>query len=422
MSRGLIVTRFTFAVLLMLISVSAHAAKLQIKIRATNKTDTTRPVKVRSSLPPGVTTNDIISTAGLDIGYDVKSDTYFVYGTIDIAPMDIVVRDVEIRDIWVLSEDEIRALSDRAAALAQALARTDLLEEARAPRDQADALSAQILREQRANSIMVVPPVQHIAAFEENRKRLSELRESVGKLEDLALAEGIDVGGELLGAAREAEAPRTRGYLPETYGDVTLRISVFNPSVARIKPVEIHRELPRELGIEDVLESDGLTVREDAETGCVFLSGDGSTLPPRATKLFQVKLRDKWNVHEPRIAHLREYGETLHDLSQQRKKIPSVAATLSGALARIKAVEKARGPSEWSSDYVAFYRQQGKELDEIEAIFNRVDEAIAPLFTKQGFAVPAPDRKTTWLVIWSILGFLGIVSLLFFIRWFGRSE
>ncbi len=420
MVRGLAIG--CWVILLLVAAGRVDAAKLQIKIRATNKTSESREVPVRSALPAGITTNDILSTAGLSVGYDVKSDSYYVHGTIELAPKQIVTRDVEVRDIWVIPEGDVEALATRATALGQALARTDVVEDAKGSRDEAARIAEEILREQRANSIVVVPPVQHIAAFEENRTRMTALRKAVGALEDLALGKGIDVGGELIGAPLEAELPRTRGYLPDSYGEVVLRISVFNPSVARVKRIDLRRDLPSELGIEDVLDAGGLMVREDADSDITYLVGDGSSLPPRETKVFEVTLRDKWNVHAPRIVHLREYGEKLRELSQQRKKIPSVADTLSVALEQLEALEERRGPEEWSSEYVAFYRQQGRDLDQIEKVFNRVDEALAPLFTTKGFTVPAPDRKTTWLVIWSILGFLGIVSFLFFIRWFGRSE
>jgi uncharacterized membrane protein YuzA (DUF378 family) len=36
--------------------------------------------------------------------------------------------------------------------------------------------------------------------------------------------------------------------------------------------------------------------------------------------------------------------------------------------------------------------------------------------------VPRPDKRTTWIIIYIILGFLGIFSLLFFLRWFGKGK
>ncbi len=39
--------------------------------------------------------------------------------------------------------------------------------------------------------------------------------------------------------------------------------------------------------------------------------------------------------------------------------------------------------------------------------------------TKYGFKAKPPSMKTTWLIIYVILGFLALMSLLFFLRWYG---
>ena len=43
---------------------------------------------------------------------------------------------------------------------------------------------------------------------------------------------------------------------------------------------------------------------------------------------------------------------------------------------------------------------------------------LPPLLKK----IQAPTPKTTWIIIYIILGFLAVVSLLFFARWFGRGR
>jgi len=55
-------------------------------------------------------------------------------------------------------------------------------------------------------------------------------------------------------------------------------------------------------------------------------------------------------------------------------------------------------------------------------VVNRIDAALKPLSPQLGFKIPAPDKRTTWLVIYAILGFLALISLLFFLRWFARSS
>jgi cytoskeletal protein RodZ len=41
--------------------------------------------------------------------------------------------------------------------------------------------------------------------------------------------------------------------------------------------------------------------------------------------------------------------------------------------------------------------------------------------SRLGFKVKAPSPKTTWLLIYVILGFLAVLSVLFFLRWYHRT-
>jgi hypothetical protein len=44
-----------------------------------------------------------------------------------------------------------------------------------------------------------------------------------------------------------------------------------------------------------------------------------------------------------------------------------------------------------------------------------------PKSTRIGIPGKPPTMKSTWMIIYIILGFLAIMSLLFFLRWFGKT-
>jgi hypothetical protein len=109
-------------------------------------------------------------------------------------------------------------------------------------------------------------------------------------------------------------------------------------------------------------------------------------------------------------------------LTSGRGNIQAVETSLRGALETLEAIKDKKGPETLNPAYIAFYRRQADQLDDVEQVLNRVDSALKPLETKRGFDIPAPDKKTTWLIIYMILGFLALVSLLFFLRWYVRSS
>ena len=58
---------------------NALAAKLVLRIKAVNPIDKSQVVSIKSNLPQGVGTNDVLSLDGLELGYDVGNDLYYVH-------------------------------------------------------------------------------------------------------------------------------------------------------------------------------------------------------------------------------------------------------------------------------------------------------------------------------------------------------
>jgi hypothetical protein len=93
-------------------------------------------------------------------------------------------------------------------------------------------------------------------------------------------------------------------------------------------------------------------------------------------------------------------------------------------IGQLVAIEKEDGPETLDQHYVAFFRDQARRLDRLEDQINRVKSALKPRSntSKMGFKAKPPSMKTTWLIIYIILGFLALFSILFFLRWYGKSK
>ena len=61
--------------------------------------------------------------------------------------------------------------------------------------------------------------------------------------------------------------------------------------------------------------------------------------------------------------------------------------------------------------------------DSVSADASAPKEALTPLdkTTKYGFRAKPPSMKSTWLIIYIILSFLLVLSLLFFLRWYVKT-
>ena len=400
---------------------SAYAGKVKLKLSAVNPRDNEDSIEMRADLPSRVTTNDIISLGGMELRYDVKNDIYYVYEKIEFANKGLVEREIELDDIWQIEDKEITALEKKATELADMLSGSKYSEKSAAELEQIKEKTEKLKKSQAENSVSKVSVIKHIQAYETNLKDLQQAKHGLGQLENYALSAGLNPGDNLSGDDKGAAVPNRDIHYPVEYGTAELKITVKNGTADTRNLSELRKDLPPEVNIDDIIDSNELQVSFDEAKGCVYLHKRDVEVAPRSAVVFTVKIRDKWNVNGPRIKYLHESAEELRITTSGRKTIEAVENTIKKAIADLEAIAREEGPTAFGPAYVVFYRRQADRLDAVESVLNRIEAAIRPLETKKGFDIPAPDKKTTWIIIYSILGFLGIVSMLFLLRWFVKS-
>jgi len=402
----------------------AAASQVILRIQAGNPIDRPQKVQVKSHLPERVTPNDILDRAGLDVGFDIDRNTYYVHREVELGPRQIAVYDVVLRDLWVIPEEELAALRLRAKGLAEKLKGQSAAATAEDLRREVEKGLDQIAQQQAQNAIAAgANPLQHIRAYDANLEALGKVKRLIGRMENLLLAAGIDPGG-LVGAAA-AEAPRREPELPaEGYRTATIRIQARNTSPTESRKVSIRRDLPREIGPADILDGGGLQIGRDAKTGRSYVYRDSVEIPAGETVTFAVTLRDKWNVHASRLATLRTNAVELLEKVRAQGKYASVEKDLAAIAAAADAIAAEQGPTEVNEQYVAFYRGQRERIAGLEDRLYRIESALRPIVagSRYGFTLKPPTPKTTWLIIYTIIVFLGLLSLIFMLRWLGRSK
>lgn len=411
--------------LLILFALPARAGRVALRIWAANPTNTVRTVQIKSNLPARVREEHILEKDGLNVGYDVKDDVYYVHKTIELGPKKVVEYRVELEDIWVIPEDDLDAFLKHTDQLVDKLKGTDHFESVQETKDRIAASIARILEHQRKNAVKSnINALGHIKAYDENILTLGAMKKDVGDLENLVLGAGKDPG-QLLGEIRGAMKPsRDIEMDAEDYKEVIIRLTVRNPSVTQTQKIPIKRRLPPEVKVNDVLDPDGLDVLTDPATGGCYVYKKEVIIPPEETVTFKIRIRDKWDVNGPRIEILAEDADKLLTAVASRKKYPTIEQKLSGLMEQLTGIKEEEKPTKLNAEYVAFFRNQAKRLDSIELQINRISSILKPMdkSTKLGFKAKPPSTKSTWMIIYIILGFLALMSLLFFLRWFGKTK
>jgi hypothetical protein len=341
---------------------------------------------------------------------------------VELTPGEIRNFNVVMRDIWNLDPAEIERYRKRAAALSSMLSGSEYSAECTHELEQVTSELDDIVKRQKSKKITAVPPIEHIQAYEKNLKLFQDVKNRVGKMENLALAAGINPGDNLIGDDVSASIPRRDALKPQEFGEAIMKVTVRNPSPTQSAKTDVRANLPAELSVDDVIDAGGLQVRYDSKEKVAYVFKYGVELDPGQTIVYKVRIHDKWNINGKRMKFLQDKANELLLRCSGRNGIEAVVNTLNEAVTALEKIMKEKGPTELNPAYIAYYRRQSDRLDKIEKTLNRVDAALKPQETKRGFDLPAPDRKTTWLIIYAILGFLAVISMLFFLRWFVKNS
>ncbi|MBN2301829.1 MAG: hypothetical protein JXN60_04865 [Lentisphaerae bacterium] len=421
--------KHTLLLFLILPAMSAAADKVVLRIWAANPAKEAKTVQIKSNLPARVREHHILNRAGLDLGYDVRGDVYYVHKDVLLQPKGesgaVVEYRIEIEDIWQISPDKLDELTKHSDELIKKLNGTDSVKDAEAIHQKIKEWIADIRQRQTANSVKPgIDAIQHIKAYDDNLIVLGSVKKCVGDLENMVLGVGQDPG-KLIGDIRGAAQPnRDIEISPETYKTAIIRISVKNSSETQAKEIPVSRRLPTEIKANDILDSGELLVRTDPQTGHCYVYKTKVAIPANSTVLFEIKIRDKWDVNEPRIGLLENKANMILEAVSARRAYPSIEAKLKELLLLLVEIGKQEKPTKLDGEYIAFFRRQATRLDEIEQQINRIETVLKPMekSTKLGFKAKPPSAKSTWMIIYIILGFLALMSLLFFLRWFGKTK
>jgi hypothetical protein len=192
MSRGKLV-----GLILMVIIFSFLANEVQanivLKTLVVNPSKTkTQTAMLKAYLPKEATAEDVVDLGDLKIDYDIEKGLYFVYQKYELSPGESVSREIEIKDVWVISRAEIDSLLNQARELAEKLKGTAYFDMAVALQKDIESKCSDILeRQERAMNAL---PQTHIGAYRKNVKILDSTNIKLARLEKMVTETKIATG------------------------------------------------------------------------------------------------------------------------------------------------------------------------------------------------------------------------------------
>lgn len=402
-------------------------AVITLKIRAINPSTTEKQKVVATALLPSpIKPEDVVNTEGFTIEYDVSGKSYRIKKEVELNPAETRTFEVALKDVWNIPDEDIQALTTHASKLNVALKSTDKEDTAGRLQGVIEEGLKGVVARQAAYAVGTVKPLDHIRAYEANAEALSRIRKDVGLLENLVISAGKDP--ELILGATKSAPVADRDMTDATNAVVVLHIKITNTSPTEKRKIPVRHEFPAEVKPPDILDAGGLQVGVDpVKNVCYAYLLEALELEPKGVRVFDVKIKDPWALPAVKLPRLEARAKNILDITREMESYKAVALQAQAIVKDLEAVAGRKAPDVVNDQYVAFARRQVAEVQAIEGRIQRLEEFFQPSekAIKAGVPmmdVPRPDKRTTWIIIYIILGFLGIFSLLFFLRWFGKGK
>ena len=447
LTKYLVILGFFFGAQIALAADPQPFITLKAMIVNPNETEAQK-VPVELPLPREASKKHVIDLPeGMEIRYDSEQGLYKAVGEMTLGPGEQKSVQVNIQDVWRIPEKEIQFQQGYLKVLMK------LLSEGRYA-DTANNLDESI--RSRLDNILVsqretVAPSKHMENYRDNLVTFDQAKKDVGFLEKIA-SEKVDLPAALL----EAESAYLgKGHNSEEVKTIILNVMVKNPSSTDKALLPLDYYLPRGVREKDVIDAGELEPRTDPNRGEVFLHKDEIPLEAGASKMYKVTLRDLWHI-DPKVIRDLDVKAVAMAQGMKGSKFESASQNMKNTVLRMsEEIQQTQTDAQGKpvEEHVAAFVENFTLLEEmkekvtkmakvqtvamispktspkdlgLEQSKDETTEEVVPespdLIARAMFKDKSPDKKTLWRVIFAIVGFLGFLSLLFYVLWWTQTK
>ncbi len=212
---------------------------------------------------------------------------------------------------------------------------------------------------------------------------------------------------------------------------MTLRIVAVNPSSDKNRTVPIRIDLPQEVKPTDILEQGDMEVEFDTDKSLYYVHKPEVTLAPKQMRVFEVIVRDVWFIPSEEILGLRTQTELILKRLGQSEYADSAKSLGESILNRLSNIEQIQVDETISrKQRIGAYRRNLLMLEQIKDDLTRLEKLLSftggppipEMLEESPLKSDAPSTTTTWLVIFLIVIFMGLLAGQFFFTWHRRIK
>jgi len=157
---------------LLFFSFPAHAG-ITLRLVAVNPADNDQIVPVKVYLPMEIKPEDILYKEDLEVGYDTQQGSYYVHGEYTLKPKEVLEKEIELKDIWVIDETQISLLRQEARSVTDDFKKTNFAQKAELMYQSIDKKLKEVSDMQTASS---ASPGYHISNYRNSLSLLTSAK------------------------------------------------------------------------------------------------------------------------------------------------------------------------------------------------------------------------------------------------------
>ncbi len=411
-------------VLFAISSSKCYAQNIFINFVAVNPSETQeKETSVKYYLPRELDPKDIVNAGPLSLDYDIDQSRYFLKGTVTLKPKESKKIKVEVRDVWRIPQEEIDIIRGQIEENIRQLEGTEYFE------------SAQMIGEKMMNKLDYVLSQQQGYSEDINR-RIEEYR---AYLADIDQIRKNAFSFEYFTSERIREV---------TQESVNFIIEVKNPSQKETRMITQKHYLPKEIRSEHILDSQGFDVRWDEDRQQSYLLKE-EEFQPGETRKYTIRMKDIWSISLDKVDSMAERTERA--LEEIKGSEYEAGAQFIGnkIFSLLNAIRESQETKANMRKYIGAFRINRHRFEEISLEIEKIELMLARVKAKKleelekskvknilqklkalrGIASLSeaifgkkPTLTHTWRIIWGILIFVAVITIVHFFTWWKKAR
>jgi hypothetical protein len=214
-------------------------------------------------------------------------------------------------------------------------------------------------------------------------------------------------------------------------GSVKFRIAAVNPSKTKTQMLEVKSYLPAEVKPKDVMDAGGLEIEYDADRSIYYAYKSGVELAPGEARVFEVEVEDIWVIPTEKLDDVRKRVDSILARLEKTEYYAKAKEIADGIYPRLDEITAGQMDESVSrQQHIGIYRDNLKIMDQIKEDIARLEKILATaggppapeMLTKAKIKAEEPSKTMTWIMIFIIIIFIGLLAGVLFFTWHRQSR